>query len=631
MGKIYESAETVLIWLGETGNVRYTFEKTIDYVMQMPAEYEPYDTEFDIWKVHKRKAPLRLARYLDGSDIMSLARLVNRDYFQRSWVIQQIILARRLVFYLGGIEVSPDKLLGAICTMNACDLVPHTTAVSPAEASGSGFKAIPHMMRARTERTDLRRQAVWSFRDYLFLCRDRQAFRAEDKVFAILGLVEAKMRERLTRGAIASDGRTVLHRLYTNCAVILANEQGWPYTLSLVACGAARTPDLPSWVPDLRVPLKPKPFWYYGCKHFRAASSMSGDFTVTEGASDHPESSEEIPSSHALAFGATLTLQVAHVDEIVQVGESGAEILPTQIKYARGHILDLVTNLGRHYAGTSELSMNAVMRTFTADIFERDRKIPLPKLRRAFLGWFATLVSNMSFEPSKTRPEDSVFRKTAKGRLAVQIHDTTAINGTDIEDVDAAVQRFVDVHNTPEFPFHRQLTSGGAVSSANNDGKADLIIVGEELVGVDITDTMDEQLNRRMGEDNKKVKDRRRRLVTAWEANDARLFWQYQEQQIGSVSWVTNAMLQNRRVFRTKDRNLIGLGPQDIRRGDLVCLVAGTDIPFIFRRHGTPEADTPDGGAVRNVKLVGTAYVHSIMYGEFMKNNTCKFNQWAIR
>ncbi|KAI0183606.1 heterokaryon incompatibility protein-domain-containing protein [Xylaria flabelliformis] len=622
MGKIYESAETVLVWLGETGNVRYTFEKTIDYVMQMPAEYEPYDTEFDIWKVHKRKAPLRLARYLDGSDIMSLARLVNRDYFQRSWVIQEIVLARRLIFYLGGIEISPDKLLGIICTMSACDLVPHTTAVSPAEVSGSGFKAIPHMMQART---NPRRQAVWSFRDYLFLCRDRQAYRAEDKVFAILGLVDTEMRDRLTRGAIASDGRTILHRLYTNCAVILAGEKGWPYTLSLTACGAAKTPDVPSWVPDLRVPLKPKPFWYYGCTHFHAASSIKGDFIVTEGTSDHSESSEEILSSRALTLGARLTLQVAHVDEIVQVGESGAEILPTQIKYARGHILDLVANLGQHYAETSELSMDAVMRTFTADIFERNRKIPLPKLRRAFLGWFATLVSNLTFEPSKTRPEDSFFRKTAKGRLAVQIHDTTAINCTDIEDIDAAVQRFVNMHNTPEFPFHRQLTSSGAVSSANNVGKPDLIIVGEELVGVDITDAMEEQLNRRMGEDEKKGKDRRKRLVTAWEANDPRLFWQYQEQQIGSVSWVTNAMLQNRRVFRTKDRNLVGLGPQDIKRGDLVCLVAGTDVPFIFRRHSIAEADAPGG-----VKLVGNAYVHGIMYGEFVKNDCCKFNPWTV-
>ncbi|GAP90768.1 putative heterokaryon incompatibility protein [Rosellinia necatrix] len=626
MGKIYESAEAVLVWLGETGNVRYTFEKTIDYVLQMPAEYEPYDTEFDIWKVHKRKAPLRIVRYLDGSDIMSLARLVNRDYFQRSWVIQEIVLARRLIFYLGGIEISPDKLLGIICTMSACDLVPHTTAVSPAEVGGSGFRAIPHMMRVQT---DPKRHAVWSFRDYLFLCRDRQASRAEDKVFALLGLVDAEMRERLTRGAIAIDGKTNLHKLYANCAVILAKEKGWSYTLSLVACGAAETPDLPSWVPDLRVPLKPKPFWYYGCTHFHAARSVSGEFILTKDTSDDLVSPEQIPSSHALNFGATLTLRIARVDEIVQVGESGTEILPTQIKYARGHIFDLVTNLGRYYAGTSELSMDAVMRTFIADIFERDHKIPLPNLRRAFVKWFATLASNISFEPSKTRPEDSFFRNTAKGRLAVQIHNTTVINGTDIQDVDTAVRQFIEMHDSPEFPFYRQLTSGGAVSSANNAGKADVIIPGEELVGVDITDSMDEQLNRRMGDDKKKGKDRRKRLVTEWEAHDPRLFWQYQEQQIGSVSWVANELFRNRRVFRTKDRNLVGMGPQDLRRGDVVCLVAGTDVPFIFRKHADPhtrEPDAPDDGVLKNVKLVGHAYLHGVMYGEFIRNDDCEFN-----
>lgn len=117
---------------------------------------------------------------------------------------------------------------------------------------------------------------------------------------------------------------------------------------------------------------------------------------------------------------------------------------------------------------------------------------PTSKLRRAFLGWLATLVSNPGFEPSKTRPEDSFSRKTGKGRLAAQIHDTAAINGTDIEDVDGAVRRFVDVYNSPEFLFYRQLTPGGAVSSANNVDETDLIVVGEELVGVDITDAMDE-------------------------------------------------------------------------------------------------------------------------------------------
>ncbi|KAI1268606.1 heterokaryon incompatibility protein-domain-containing protein [Xylariaceae sp. FL1019] len=618
MGEIYASAETVLVWLGESGNLSYSFDRKLDYIQQMPVEYEPYDTEYDIWKVHKKKPPLRLLGHLQGPGIMSLAHLVNRDYFQRSWVVQEIALARKLMFYLGGMELSTERLLGAIYTMAACDLNQHTEVVSPAEVSGSGFRAIPHMLQAQAHSS---RHAVWSFRDYLFLCRDRAAFRPEDKVFAILGLVDAEKRQQLTKDAVASDGKTILDKLYANCASILATEHGWPYVLSLVAFGAAEIPDLPSWVPDLRRRLQPKPFWYYGSSHFCAATTLEGIFTIgKEDSSRRPDTNGDTSASDMPSLGPALTLRVAYVDEIVQVGESQAELLPTQIKYAKGHIIDLVTKLGTHYAETSELSMDAIMRTFTGDVFERDRKIPLPKLRRAFLAWFSLLVSNLSFEPSKARPQDSFFRNTAKGRLAVELHKTSVINCCEIEDIEAAVCDFVDVHDTPEFPFHRQLTAAGAVSKPLNTGKPELIISGEELLGVDVVEAMEERLNIMTGEDQVDRKDRRKRLVTEWEANDPRVFWQYEEQQVGSVNWVANQMFRHRRIFRTKNRNLVGMGHQDLKPGDIVCLVAGAETPFIFRRLHIAATDKTVAEPLQDFRLVGSAYVHGIMYGELLKH-----------
>ncbi|KAI0166386.1 hypothetical protein GGR57DRAFT_24482 [Xylariaceae sp. FL1272] len=228
------------------------------------------------------------------------------------------------------------------------------------------------------------------------------------------------------QGRYYEDGKTILGKLYANCASILGSHHGWPYVLSLVACGAAETPDLSSWIPDLRLRLQPKPFWYYGSTHFCAATTVEGVFTiVNEESSRDPETEGEISASRMPGLGPALTLSAAYVDEIVQIGESQAELLPTQVKYAKRHIIDLVTKLGTHYAKTSELSMDAIMRTFTGDVFERDRKTPFPKLRRAFLAWFSLLASNVSFTPSKSRPQDSFFRNTAKGRLAVVLHKTS--------------------------------------------------------------------------------------------------------------------------------------------------------------------------------------------------------------
>ncbi|KAF3005261.1 hypothetical protein E8E14_006012 [Neopestalotiopsis sp. 37M] len=61
-----------------------------------------------------------------------------------------------------------------------------------------------------------------------------------------------------------------------------------------------------------------------------------------------------------------------------------------------------------------------------------------------------------------------------------------------------------------------------------------------------------------------------------------------------------------RRLFVT-DQGYIGLGADELRKGDRICLLLGGDSPLILR-------DT----ALSYQKLVGEAYVHGIMHGEFL-------------
>jgi hypothetical protein len=44
-------------------------------------------------------------------EIMGLGRILLREYFQRSWVIQEMVLARELQFILGSVVISEDQLL----------------------------------------------------------------------------------------------------------------------------------------------------------------------------------------------------------------------------------------------------------------------------------------------------------------------------------------------------------------------------------------------------------------------------------------------------------------------------------------------------------------------------------------
>lgn len=62
----------------------------------------------------------------------------------------------------------------------------------------------------------------------------------------------------------------------------------------------------------------------------------------------------------------------------------------------------------------------------------------------------------------------------------------------------------------------------------------------------------------------------------------------------------------NRRFFRTEEDRL-GWGPDQMRGGDVVCVLSGVDVPLVLRHSG-------DSG----FEVIGDAYVHGIMDGEAM-------------
>ncbi len=80
-----------------------------------------------------------------------------------------------------------------------------------------------------------------------------------------------------------------------------------------------------------------------------------------------------------------------------------------------------------------------------------------------------------------------------------------------------------------------------------------------------------------------------------------------------------NAVLETLRNF-TLSRTGTGqleLGPRTTARGDEVAPTRGRDLPLIVRRSGS---------AGQRVRLVGAAYVHGVMYGEWWDQKKC----WAM-
>ncbi|KAI4091817.1 MAG: hypothetical protein L6R37_007669 [Teloschistes peruensis] len=73
--------------------------------------------------------------------------------------------------------------------------------------------------------------------------------------------------------------------------------------------------------------------------------------------------------------------------------------------------------------------------------------------------------------------------------------------------------------------------------------------------------------------------------------------------------------LQDRPIFGTRQRCLLGHGPKGQMAGDAVCIVKGAVTPFLFR----PVVGSSQGAGSneeRNWHLVGPCFVHGLMYGE---------------
>lgn len=82
--------------------------------------------------------------------------------------------------------------------------------------------------------------------------------------------------------------------------------------------------------------------------------------------------------------------------------------------------------------------------------------------------------------------------------------------------------------------------------------------------------------------------------------------------QIQTFEHLKATSLQDRPVFGTAQKRLLGHGPKGLVVGDIVCLLKGTLTPFLIRE---------DAGGVGNKgwKLVGACFVHGVMYGEGLR------------
>lgn len=173
---------------------------------------------------------------------LAILKLLKRSWWYRVWVVQEVMLAKKVVFKCGDAEVPGNK-------MSSWGLYLHTLDVlfDEQETTGHIFSAL-FLLGRLNDPKGLRNDAV----DILFAYGMREATRPYDHIYGLLGVISERDRRLLG----APDYGCRVEDLFTNVATKLMEKYNSLELLlaagipKFLAEESSTQMNLPSWVPD---------------------------------------------------------------------------------------------------------------------------------------------------------------------------------------------------------------------------------------------------------------------------------------------------------------------------------------------------------------------------------------------
>ena len=225
MGAIYSSAFQVSIWIGEEDEDAQLAFRFLPIMLS----YMPSSTS--ITKVEQEYVwPSDALLVVRSEGWEALARIFDRPWFRRVWVIQETAMAAQAQVCCGSFIVPWDDLA------RACRIQMRQQSLR------QGHNALESIDKTRRKRIEGGNDLYDTlFMSYRFQCTDPR-----DKIYAVVGLANLPQEERLT-----FDYDSGIEEIYLRSAVNLMLSDG---SLDLLHCVVHRTmaSRLPSWVPDWR-------------------------------------------------------------------------------------------------------------------------------------------------------------------------------------------------------------------------------------------------------------------------------------------------------------------------------------------------------------------------------------------
>lgn len=248
MKQIYQLASSVAIWLGddhEPGDEKRHYDLSIwglnhlekgcfnttrsavALVEKIAATCKSYDP--DSLPEEYPEAPV------DSRQWANLSRLFRRPWFERLWILQEVIVADQALVYCGDFVVDwTDLLIAARFILRPYPVMPLPS-----------FRFFPTM---RAERVTTLAQQNFDRTNLLRILHQAQGAKAKDPPDRLFGLLGLCYEEKDTVVDYSKSGEEV----YTNWASMRIKNTN---TLDVLgACADSGSSRVPSWVPDLRRP-----------------------------------------------------------------------------------------------------------------------------------------------------------------------------------------------------------------------------------------------------------------------------------------------------------------------------------------------------------------------------------------
>lgn len=260
MGSVYSLADEVIVWLGPASSDSDLAMDTIRVV----SEKKALISQGNFLQFSRSEETIRETGLANtGEEIRyALGSFFCRGWFQRLWVFQEVVLARKCQILCGTNIITWDDFADATIAIARLQLHQFSI-IFPNVVSGlRGVNGI-HDMKNTAE---IRRLNKQEFRSAFLLdiAQRRAVTDPRDRVYGMLAVASSDLREKIEVD-YSQQGPSAALRLYVDCGKACI-EEDTSLALLYMLSGRDKHPDLPSWCPDLDAPQSRSFFLHPGWK-----------------------------------------------------------------------------------------------------------------------------------------------------------------------------------------------------------------------------------------------------------------------------------------------------------------------------------------------------------------------------